>query len=438
MSKNVDAFRKSLHAVGGGLNGMKDGLEGISKSPFIATFGVLVSIAIKLVDELKENETAMEGIKKAMASLKPVMDFFSGVMEKLAEYLADIIQKVVAFVTNNGLITKVINALVGVGNAIMKFVIAPFKGIVAAIKTLQDEGIKGLRNAAKAFGDEMKAGVAFKSNFEAGQVMAETIAAGYKKKKSVIVDAAKETAEEAAKEVELTLDKIMGNLAKADQITDQARARRKEQTDQLRADFEAENKEVENYVSNILDEIDRMDNEALEKAKKTAKDRLTLMQGVASSTSSILGSIADLYENDEKNSAKNARKVKNLRVAAATIDTISGAIGAFMQASQTLPPPMGQIMGAAAAAAVTAAGIAEIAKIKSTKVSGSESSSVPSTSLSTPPSLTTEVSNVRSIMSASEEDRLNQMAYDQRVYILASDIEASQKAIKTQVSESSF
>jgi hypothetical protein len=54
------------------------------------------------------------------------------------------------------------------------------------------------------------------------------------------------------------------------------------------------------------------------------------------------------------------------------------------------------------------------------------------------PALVTEVSNVRSLTSATEEERLNQMASDQRVYILASDIEASQNQIKTQVAESSF
>jgi hypothetical protein len=48
------------------------------------------------------------------------------------------------------------------------------------------------------------------------------------------------------------------------------------------------------------------------------------------------------------------------------------------------------------------------------------------------------VASVRSVTSASEEDRLNQMASDQRVYILASDIEASQNQIRTQVQESSF
>lgn len=176
-----------------------------------------------------------------------------------------------------------------------------------------------------------------------------------------------------------------------------------------------------------------------ESKKDLVNQQISLMQKVASSTSSILGSIADMYESDEENSEKNANKIKNLRIAAATIDTISGAIGAFMQASQTIPPPYGQIIGAAAAAAVTASGIAQIAKLKSTKVSGSASSDTPSTPAVAPaPTLTTEVSNVRSVTSASEEDRLNQMAREQRVYILASDIEASQNQIKTQVSESSF
>ena len=141
----------------------------------------------------------------------------------------------------------------------------------------------------------------------------------------------------------------------------------------------------------------------------------------------------------EENSEKNANKIKNLRIAAATIDTISGAIGAFMQASQTIPPPYGQIVGAAAAAAVTASGLAQIAQLKKTKVSGSSAN----TSISTPavasaPTISPNVSNVRSVTSASEEDRLNRMARDQRVYILADDIQASQEQIKTQVSESSF
>jgi hypothetical protein len=193
--------------------------------------------------------------------------------------------------------------------------------------------------------------------------------------------------------------------------------------------------DTETYLS---DEVNKY-KEEFEELKKIQEAKKALLQGVADATSSILGSIADMYEADSEASEKNAKKVKNLRIAAATIDTISGAIGAYMSAVKSLPAPYGAIAGAVQAAAVTAAGFAEIAKIKSTNVSGNSSSSSSSapTLVSAPP-LTTEVSNVRSVTSASEEDRLNQMASAQRVYILSSDIEASQRQIKTQVAESSF
>ena len=507
MSKNVDVFRKSLGAAGGGLNGLKDGMEGISKSPFIATFGILVSLALKLADELKDNETAMQAIKKAMAALQPVMDFFSGVLENIASVLADLITKVVGFVSSNGLIQKVIQGVMGVGNAILQFVIAPFKGVIAAIKVFKEQGVKGLGNAAKAFGQEMKSGVSFKENFKAGQAVAETFIAGAKSKKKEVKGAGKDLGKEAKDGFLEELDKIGEEIDKqieadlaawekaqeeanknavkraeeriksldkaydhqlelnsilvedekerADksyQIQEQANQKKLALLKQFMQDaldrndldaylaFDQQKADLEVEIeTNALKEKKRLREQDLKDAKEKAKAQKELLKGVASATSSILGSIADLYEDDEKNSEKNANKIKALRIAAATIDTISGAIGAFMQASETIPPPYGQIVGAASAAAVTAAGIAEIAKLKSTKVSGSANQ----TNISTPavasaPSINTEVSNVRSVTSASEEDRLNQMASKQRVYILADDIQASQNQIKTQVEESSF
>ncbi len=447
MSKNVDVFRKSLGAVGGGLNGMKDGLEGISKSPAVATFGLLVSIAIKLADELKDNETAMAGLKKAMAALQPVMDFFSGIIEKVATYLADIIVKVTEFVTNNGLIQKVINGVMGVGNAILQFVVAPFKGVIAAIKVFKEQGIKGLGDAAKAFGQEMKAGVAFRENFKTGQTLATTIISGVKSKKKEINDAGRETgqsfaekfAEEFEKRMSAWRSKYFAKLREEKALDKEIGKMIGETMDEINAEIDEGFQDQVDSLKKALDEEERLRKEDLEKAKKVAEAKKDTLKSVADATSSILGSIADLYESDEKNSEKNANRVKNLRIAAATIDTISGAIGAYMSAVKSMPAPYGAIAGAVQAAAVTAAGFAEIAKIRSTKVSGdSASTSTATSALATAPTLTTRVSNVRSVTSASEEDRLNQMAFDQRVYILASDIEASRKQIKTQVAESSF
>jgi uncharacterized protein YukE len=432
LSQNVDVFKKALGAVGGGLNGVKDGMEGIAKSPFIATFGILVSLALKLTDGLKDNE-------KALAALQPVMDFFSGVIGKLTEYLGDIITQISEFVTSNGLFQRIIQGVMGVGNAILQFVIAPFKGVVAAIKVFKEQGIKGIGDAAKAFGQEMKSGVSFKENFQTGQVIADTIITGAKSKKKD----AKETGKEIVKDVEEGIkEKLPDVLKLLDELDKKNAERRKRQADEQKEVDEILEEEYQSTLDMIdeyYEEQERLREQDLKDAQAKAKGKKELLKGVASATSSILGSIADLYEADEENSEKNANKIKNLRIAAATIDTISGAIGAFMQATQTIPPPYGQIVGAAAAAAVTASGLAEIAKIKSTKVSGNATPSTPGTpAIASAPTLTTEVSNVRSVTSASEEDRLNLMARDQRVYILASDIEASQDQIKTQVSESSF
>ena len=438
LSKKMDAFRKSLKVTGGNLNDLKDGMEGISKSPAIATFGILVSIAIKLADELKDNETAMQGLKKAMAALQPVMDFFSGIIEKLALLLADVISEVVEFVSSNGLIQKVINGVMGVGNAIFQFVISPFKAVIAAIKVFKEQGVIGLTDAAKAFKEEMKFGVSFKQNFQAGQALADTFMAGAKSRQKQVKETAKEMAEEVKKE--LSLEDWEKALAEGDKKIAERKKTALEERKALDEEVLAEVDAVNAAIMESYDEMMAKEEEEKKAAEALAKAKIQTLQSVASATSSIMGSIADILESDEENSEKSANRIKALRIASATIDTISGAIGAYMQAVATIPPPWGIIAGAANAAAVTAAGIAQISQMKSTKVSRTATSSAGTSipAIAEAPTLTTEVSNVRSVTSASEEDRLNQMAQDQRVYILSSDIEASQNQIKTQVSESSF
>ena len=443
LGDGLDAFRKGLGAATGGINGMKDATEALAKSPMVATFSIIVSLVMKLADELKDNETAMAGIKKGLDALKPVMDFFSGIVQNIAEYLADIISRVAQFVTNNGLFQKIISGVMGVGNAILKFVVAPFKGVIAAIKVFKEQGVKGLGNAARAFTDEMQHGFSFKENFNAGQIAADTILDGMSSRKKKAKDTGKKLAKDVTDGLIDQLDDILDKVDKAWEKKQQDREklhekRQKEIADYNRkaaADFEKEQEEEADAAAEAwLDSY----NKQIEAAKKTAEAKKALLEGVASATSDILGAIADLYETDEENSEKNAKKIKNLRIASATIDTISGAIGAFMQAAKNYPAPYGTILGAIQAAAVTAAGVAQIAKLKATKVSGNSDTPTPTPAAVTAPTLTTRVSNVRSVTSASEEDRLNQMASDQRVYILASDIEASRNRIRTQVSESSF
>ena len=445
LAEKTDAFGKSLNLAGGGINGFKDSFEAFGKSPAIATFGILVSVALKLADYLKEDETAMAALKKLMEATKPIIDFFKGVLGKVSEILSSLIEKVSQFIASNGIFSKIVDGLVGVGNAILKFVIAPFKGIVEAIKVFREEGIKGIGNAAKAFANEMKNGVAFKSNFEAGESMATAIISGAKNKEEDVKQAGtelgKKFSEGVSDGIKYSLKDLESLIAAADKKEEAARKWREQEQKEIDAMVSAESESTLSEIENYFDEQERLRAEDLKDAEEKAKQKIEVMQSVASATSSILGSIADIYESDTDGAEKNAKKIKALRIASATIDTISGAIGAYMQAVKTLPAPAGAIVGAIQAAAVTAAGVAQIAKIKNTNVAASESASNTSPNIpaiSAAPTLTTEVANVRSLTSASEEDRLNQMASDQRVYIVASDIEASQNQIKTQVAESSF
>lgn len=444
LAEQTDAFGKSLNITNGGINGFKDSFEAFGKSPAIATFGVLVSVAMKLAEGLKDNETATEALKKGMEALKPVMDLVANVLEKVAGVLADVIGKVSEFVTSNGLIQKIINGVMGVGNAIIQHIIAPFKGVIAAIKVFKEEGIKGFRDAADAFGQEMANGLSFKKNFETGKTVAETLISGAKSKKPEVKEAGVDMGKEMGEGIKegLELADWKKALKEGESKTAEQKKRMLEEQKELDAlvaeEYDATIGEIEAFYDKEAELLAK----SLDTNAKTAEEKIATLQNVASATSSIFGQIADAYEANETSAEKNANKIKALRIAAATIDTISGAVGAFMQATATIPPPLGQIVGAAQAAAITAAGMAQIAQMRKTQIgsSGTEGTVASPTlpEIAQAPTVETTPQNVRSLTSASEEDRLNAMASDQRVYILSSDIQASQGQIKTQVAESSF
>ena len=173
--------------------------------------------------------------------------------------------------------------------------------------------------------------------------------------------------------------------------------------------------------------------------KAQVQSWMQTLSGMASGVSSILGSIADAMEENTEMTEAEAKKAKNLRVASATIDMLQGAVTAYAGA-QSLGVPMGPIIGAINAAAVIAAGIANIAKIKATQVSANSSSSQTPTvpAQVNAPTVSPQVQQVRNLTSASEEDRLNRMADDHRVYILSSDLEAERDQHRVQVEETTF
>jgi hypothetical protein len=212
--------------------------------------------------------------------------------------------------------------------------------------------------------------------------------------------------------------------------------------------FLARQIELKQYELDTLHQLEGESNEqfrarelAADKEYKDAKrallqESVAMYQSYSGAVTGLLGSLADMYESDTNASQREQRKAKNLRIAGATIDMLSGVVTAIAQAQQ-LGPIAGPIMAAINSAAVIAAGTANINKIKAQQVStGGSSSQTPA--VVNAPAVVPSVNEVRNITSDREEERLNQMAGDQRVYILSSDLEADRDQRRVQIAETTF
>ena len=406
---------------------------------------------MKLADALKDNKTATDAFKKGLDALKPLMDFFSGILETVAEWLAELIGKVSAFLGSSGILQKVIKAVMGVGNAILQYVIAPFKGIVAAIKVFQEEGIKGIGKAAKAFGAEIKNGVSFKQNFQNGQAVADTMLDGMASRKPKAEKTGKDLAKATADAWEKEMQKRVKEFAEKVKARTEAEKYLKGLRDATQADIDAATSAMDAdlqaefdatlaYMQNEADAEKAIQEQAVKDAEQAAQKKIAATQGFASGTADLLGAIADAYESNGELSEREEKRVKNLRIAAATISMLQGAVTAYASA-QSLGVPMGPIVGAINAAAVVATGLANIAKIKATNVSrdSAPSTNAPATPATVQaPALETAVPTTTVVNGASTETALNNASRPQKVYLVESEQQAMGTRVQTVQDEVTF
>ena len=178
-----------------------------------------------------------------------------------------------------------------------------------------------------------------------------------------------------------------------------------------------------------------------DQSKALTMARVSMMQTAASAVTGLCSGIADAYEALAGDEEKAAEQTKALRIVGATIDTISGAIGAYMSAMTSgIPAPYNMILGAIQAATVTAVGIANIAKLKATNVKGGSSSgggSFAGASVQAPPVIQ-QAPVTRSLTSASEDERLDRMASKQRVVLVYSDVQEADAYVEVVQSEAEF
>lgn len=449
MPPTLGAAKESMGKVG-------ETMKLIGKQPILGIIGLLAPIIVKITESLKGNKTAMDAVKKLMDSFQPIMDLLQKGLDKIAGLFAQVVDWFLEFVLQSEGMKKVVSVIAGVGNSILQYLLTPVKTIVEAFKGLGNilkdvftGNFKDVKKHAKEAGEGIanawKEGYSFKQNFNEGKQFGSEFIAGLKDNKKEAESAGEEIGKEVAKGIEKGL-----KLADANAALQKGEAKKNERAERLKkeqeeladivdaewADMEAE---MESYFAQeglLLAESMVASYNARKEKEEYAKSLVNNTMMVADATSGLLSSLADMYESDEKNAEKNAKKIKGLRIASATIDMLNGAITAFTSA-QSIPPPFGQIIGAANAAAVIAMGVANINKMKSTNPTGGAAASATPVVVS-PPSVDTSMQSVRNVTSASEEERLNRMASSQRVYILQSDIEAAGDQSKVQVAESSF
>jgi hypothetical protein len=457
-SKGFKQVAQDMPSFGAAIRGPIDDIGKsahlLAANPVVGIATLLVPVINQIVAGLKENDAALSGIKKIMDSLQPVFNVLNNALEKAVGWVADMVSKLGDLAgESTGTFKSIVTGAVGVGNAILQFLLMPIRNVIDAAKGLGNvfanvfkgqfkEAANAAKEAVKDIGENIKQGFAFKTNFEAGQKIGEEFAEGMKSKKAkaAATAAVKEVVEESVAEgiKQADIDKA---LAEADRKADEARRKRAQERKEVDAMFAESDAALIADIEAMWDEDFSKQQENAKRQEDLMKQRVDAVRQAAGATSSILGSLADIYESSTDASEKETKKAKALRIAAATIDMLQGAVTAFSTA-QSLGPIAGPIVGAANAAAVIAAGMANIAKIKNTQVNKNGAStpataSVPAT-VNAPVQEYTPPEQARTITSASEEDRLNRMADPTRVYILQSDIEAAGRASKVQVDESTF
>ena len=217
------------------------------------------------------------------------------------------------------------------------------------------------------------------------------------------------------------------------------------------AEYLAEAVALKQYELDTLHQLEGESNEAfrqreleasraLAAAKKAMLDnQVNSWRGYAGVVSGLATSLADAYEGMSADQEKAAEHTKALRIGAGIIDTISAAIAAYRSGVDSgVPAPYNLILAAAQAATVTATGLANVAKIRSTSTKGSGGGASAVAAQVSAPAVVQQVPVTRSLTSQTEEARLDRMASDQRVVLVYTDVEKAQRYVDVVESETSF
>lgn len=487
----VAAFTATAGAAGAVINPIKGatlGLQALSKTPVIAILGLLVNILSKVISSLKSSEDNINGMSSAMGVFNAVGDLTTKIFQalgkaiaKASEWISGLLSRFTKLnekLTERQEIQKAELELirqtrkVNEDNADAELKIAQLRQkavdkatysaqqrLVYLRQALDEEEAISKRDLELATQEyellkrkSELAGNSVEENDELSQayVRMKNAETSYYNKSRELITQMNEARNQAAAEEKARLaergagmEELTATEEKMNAITQESMTR------MMNARIETINMEIdaENAKNAELERL-RQEDEARE--KQHIANRKAMLSALATNTANILNSVADIMEANGKQSEQEEKRIKNLRIAAAMVNTISGAVGAFSQASATIPPPAGQIVGAAAAASVMASGLAQISQMKAINVAANDTAPrLSSSGVSvTPPAYTLPTTSQG--VSATGQDAIaaiNQQGAAAeaattneplQVFILSSQLEANAAQVAVQQRETSF
>lgn len=414
------------------------GLKGIKKA--IATTGI--GLLIVAVGELAAH---FDDVRRAVG----VTD------EKFQEFKSTVV----------GVLKTIVAGFVGVGNSILQFLITPIKTFIEVVKgagTLIKDVFTGnfkkikedADSAGKAVTNALNSGIEFKANFNKGKEFADNLI------QNIQDNLNKSGKNTVTVTVQLKLKAVDTSKINSDEEDVNLKLRQEEEKQALK-DQEKINKEYLDIEKDLYSElnayIDQYNKDYFEKfteqqeeEARKLEERKNNIKSFVSSTSDIIGMVADAWESSiksqietkkisEEEGKKQFEQVKALETAVAIINTLAAGVEAFKGAVGKTG--WGLAAAIAQMVATVGVGMAQVAKIQSTQL-GTKSTQI--TSVTTPNlgSIVNEYQPqyVSNITNNTELDNLANALQKNpiKAYVVESDISNAQGLTRQREEETSW
>lgn len=489
--RNVGNYKSALDGLTGGfkatagsaasviqpLANMNAGLNALSATPVIAVLGLLANALSKVVSGLKSSEENTNSWNRALAAFQPIADAFTRTIQAVGKAVADTANRIADLMMEWGLLdeeaarrrqnememsqmyaeqTRVLLK----GSAQLEVEIAELREKASDKEKYTAEQRLGFLKEVQANEERLASNRRKMAQWRLDELQAE--AAHTENSKEVNdqlnqaeIDLIRTDAEAAAakRRTNREISRVTAEMNKNTKATkENAQAVRKEWGEALEAvpatlsaqaeAVETAQDQMDKSFAKHIEKRSAMNRANYEEEIALNKARVEAAFGYANALSNVLGSVADMYEANGDADEKSAKKAKELRTASAVISTISGAISAYMNTIESIKFPAVAIpLAIANAAIVFAAGMAQIKQINAVKVgssSGGGGVSAPAAAAVSAPAFDPSIPSVRNVTGKSEVERLNRMGDPQRVYILASDLQAEREDSRVRVRETTW